>query len=123
MHDFRKVRAWQSNRQLTVDVYRITRTFPADERFGLVSQIRRAVVSVGANIAEGCGRHSDADKLRFLQMSFASSTELLHHLITSTDLGYLQPDAFGSLESKLDVVRSQLYGFIKRLRGAVSSKQ
>jgi four helix bundle protein len=116
MQDFRKVRAWQQNRELTVLVYRITAKFPADERFGLTSQMRRAAVSIGANIAEGCGRASDADKQRFLQMSFGSAVELLHHMITSVDLGFLDPTEFDELESKLMSVRRLTFGFIRKLK-------
>ena len=116
MQDFRKVRAWQQNRELTVLVYRITSKFPADERFGLTSQMRRAVVSIGANIAEGCGRSTDADKQRFLQMSFGSAVELLHHMITSVDLGFLEQTDFDVLESKLISVRRLTFGFIRKLK-------
>jgi four helix bundle protein len=89
MQDFRKLRVWQLNRELTVEIYKATADFPRDERFGLTSQTRSAVVSVGANIAEECGRGSRADTLRFLQIAMGSSVELLHHLITSSDLGFL----------------------------------
>jgi four helix bundle protein len=117
MQDFRKIQAWQHNRELTRLVYGATATFPADERFGLTSQIRRAVVSIGANIAESSGRGSSADKLRFLQMSLGSSTELLHQLITSVDLGFLEASVFEDLDPRLESVRRLTFAYMRGIRG------
>jgi four helix bundle protein len=117
MQDFRKIRAWQENRQLTVRIYKVTATFPAAERFGLIAQMRDAVVSIGANIAEGCGRGTRADTRRFFQMSFSSNTELLHHLITSLDLEFLNSDEFKELDQQVDSIRRKLAKFMSRLRG------
>src|SRR5438552_5243425 len=105
MQDFRKIQVWQLNRQLTVNVYRATASFPRDERYGLTSQMRRAVISIGSSIAEGCGRGSTADTLRFFQMSFGSSVELLHQLITSHDLGFLSDGKLAELDREAEVVR------------------
>lgn len=116
MQDFRNIKAWQANRLLTVRIYRVTATFPRAERFGLTAQMRGAVVSIGANIAEGCGRGSPADTLRFLQMSFGSPVELLHHLITASDLGYLTKEQYTSLEEDLGSVRRMTAGFMRSLR-------
>ena len=118
MQDFRKVKAWQANRLLTVRIYRVTADFPREERFGLTSQMRDAAISIGANIAEGCGRGSAADTHRFFQMSFGSAVELLHHLITALDLGYLTQEQYDSLESDLGAVRRMTAGFMKRLKEA-----
>src|SRR5687768_5009420 len=101
MQDFRKLLVWQKNRALVADIYRATATFPADERFGLTSQMRRSVIGIGASIAEGCGRGSRKDTSRFFQIAFGSSTELLHHLITALDLGFLTQEQFDSLDGKL----------------------
>ena len=80
---------WQKAHKLTLEVYRLTKTFPLDERFGLTSQMRRCSASIAANIAEGCGRGSNADFHRFLQMAMGSASELEYHLLLSRDLGYL----------------------------------
>lgn len=61
MQDFRNLKVWSKSHQFTLDIYQVTRLSPADERFGLTNQIRRACASIGANLAEGCGRKSDAD--------------------------------------------------------------
>jgi four helix bundle protein len=118
MQDFRKLRVWQAARELTVAVYRVTGNYPTSERFGLVAQMRTAAVSIGANIAEGCGRGSRADTVRFLQMAFASAVELLHHFITSLDLGFLAPGDFDEMEKKLDPIRRMLASLMARLRSA-----
>jgi four helix bundle protein len=117
MQDFRKIQAWQENRELTVRVYRITAGFPREERFGLVSQMRDAVVGIGANIAEGCGRGTIPDTLRFFQYSFGSNTELLHHFITSSDLGFLTGPQFTELDERLESIRRKTSRFMSRLRG------
>lgn len=118
MQDFRKVRAWQASRELTVKVYRTTARFPREERYGLTAQMRSAAVSIGANIAEGCGRASRPDMLRFLQMSFGSSVELLHHVIISLDLDFLSEAEYKELDLKLESVRKMIAGFIRRVRVA-----
>ena len=105
MQDFRKIRAWHENRELTVIFYQVTATFRPSERFQLVAQMPDAVVSIGANIAEGCGRRTRPDTLRFFQMAFSSATELLHHLITSSDLEFLNSVQFAELDERLDSIR------------------
>ena len=118
MQDFRKLRVWQMNRTLIVEVYRVTARFPREERDGLTAQTRSAVVSIGANIAEGCGRGSRPDTLRFMQIAVGSSVELLHHLITSLDLGFLGGDDFDKLDRENEAVRRMLFRFMVRLREA-----
>ena len=116
MQDFRKLQVWQLNRKLTVNVYRATGAFPRDERYGLSSQMRRAAVAIGSCIAEGCGRGSNADTLRFFQMSFGSCVELLHQLITSNDLGFLPDQQLKELEEESEVVRRKLARLMSKLK-------
>jgi four helix bundle protein len=97
-------------------VYRVTASFPATERYGLAAQMRSAVVSIGANIAEGCGKGSRADTNRFFQTSFGSACELLHHFILATDLGFLTEDQFQELESQLEPIRKMLAKLMWRVR-------
>ena len=118
MQDFRNLLVWQKNRTLVADIYRATANFPADERFGLTSQMRRCTVGIGAAIAEGCGRGSRKDTLRFFQIGFGSSTELLHHLITSLDLGFLNQQQFEALDQTLLEVRKMLASLMKKIRPA-----
>ncbi len=89
MRDFRKVVAWQKADDLVVKIYQITQSFPADERFGLTSQTRRAAISVAANIAEGCGRDTLPDFRRFLFQAKGSLSEVDYYLHLSGRLGYI----------------------------------
>ena len=82
--------AWKKSIELVTRVYEITKTFPDDEKFGLVSQIRRASVSIPSNIAEGAARNSDKEMLRFIDISLGSIAELETQMIISKNLGYLK---------------------------------
>ena len=83
MKDFKKLKVWQKAHRLTLDVYQASATFPREELYGLTSQIRRSCLSIPSNIAEGCGRVSDTDFARFLQISMGSSSEVEYLLILS----------------------------------------
>jgi four helix bundle protein len=98
---------WQEAHQLRLAVYRLTRTFPADERYDLVSQMRRAAVSIGGNIAEGFGRWTAKDRARFLEMARSSALEVADYLILSLDLSYMKRDP--SLEDRIDKVSAMLW--------------
>ena len=89
MQDFRNLKVWEKAHTLTLNVYRATRNFPADERFGITSQLRRSCSSVSANVAEGCARSSDLDFARFVNLAAGSASETDYHLLLSRDLGYL----------------------------------
>jgi four helix bundle protein len=101
-YSFEKLDVWKKSRKLVVKIYKLTKTFPEDEKFGLVSQMRRAAVSVTANIAEGSSRFSKKDQSHFYQIGFSSLIELLNHLYISLDLEYLTEDLFSQL--KMDIV-------------------
>jgi four helix bundle protein len=92
MKDFRDLRVWENSHQLTLDVYRVTKQFPREELYGLTSQIRRCSSSIGANIAEGCGKRGNNEFQRFLQIASGSASELDYHFLLARDLSYL-PDA------------------------------
>ena len=113
MKDFRSLEVWQKAHNVTLAAYRITRTFPPDERFGLTSQIRRAAASIGANIAEGCGRRGDAEFHRFLQMAMGSASELEYHLLLSRDLEYLSPTSYKELTAEVTRVKRMLSSLIR----------
>ena len=91
MFDFRKLRIWQEGHELTLQVYTLTRSFPHDELFGLTSQMRRAANSIPHNIAEGCGRHSRPDLLRFTVIAMDSASELESEALVAQGLGFLLP--------------------------------
>ena len=116
MKDFRKQKVWQKSHQLTLDIYEVTKRFPKDEIYGLTNQIRRSCASIPANIAEGCGRNSEADFSRFLQMAMGSATELEYHLLLSHDLGILNDADFENLSKETVEVKQMLTSFIKKLK-------
>ena len=90
---------WQEAHKTTLLVYRLTKSFPKDEQFGLTSQFRRAVVSISANIAEGYKKRSSADKLRFMNISQGSLEECRYYIILSKDLGYISEPESSELEN------------------------
>ena len=104
---FRELRIWQEAHKVRLAIYRITRGFPPDERYDLVSQMRRAAVSIAANIAEGFGRWTPRDRARYLEISKSSAEEVLDYLILSVDLQYMKQDR--ELETRLDSVCAMLY--------------
>jgi four helix bundle protein len=115
MEDFKDLKVWVKAHELTLGVYRRTRSFPKEELYGLTSQLRRASASVGANIAEGCGRRSDGEMKRFLQIARGSASEVEYHLILCKDLELLSIDEFGDLETKVLEVQRMLAAFVQRL--------
>jgi four helix bundle protein len=116
MQDFRRLRVWQGAHRTALVVYRVTAAFPHSESIGLTSQLRRAAASIGANIAEGCGRGSDADARRYLQIALGSTCETLNHLLLARDLGLLDAAGFARAEAELVPVRRMLIRLIQRLR-------
>jgi four helix bundle protein len=116
VQDFRNIEAWRLSRELVVDIYAATRRFPADERFGLTSQLRRSTMSIGANIAEAMGRATKKDAARVLQTSVSEGNETLSHLLMAFDLGYLTQGEFDSLAAQLETVRCKTLNLLLRFR-------
>jgi len=116
MQDFRKLHVWSKAHKLTLSIYRITRSFPKEEMYGLTSQLRRAASSVGANIAEGCGRNGGADLARFLDMALGSASELEYHLLLASDLELLSPADADRFSVCATEVKRMLGGLILKLR-------
>jgi four helix bundle protein len=116
MHDFRQLHVWDVSRAFAIDIYRITRTFPAEELYDIVSQLRRASASIGANIAEGAGRGSDAAFCQFLRNSLGSAKECQHFLILAKELSFVNEQDFTRLYNQSDEVARMLSGLLKRLR-------
>jgi len=110
---FRDLHAWQKAFALGLGVYEVTKEFPADERFGLISQLRRASVSVTSNIAEGYGRGTTLDYLRFLRMARGSLYEIDTQLSFSLELGYMTGTSYEQLRAKLEESGRLLGGLIR----------
>jgi four helix bundle protein len=116
MKDFRNLTVWRRAHILTLDVYRVTARFPVHECFGLTAQLRRACASVGANIAEGCGRAGGGDFARFLQVAMGSATEADYHVLLARDLGLLDRGAYEALAQPLGEIQRMLASLIRRIR-------
>jgi four helix bundle protein len=111
MFRFEKLDVWQAAIELADIAYRATRDFPADERFGLTSQIRRSAVSISANIAEGTGRSTDRDKTRFVEIAYGSLMETVSHAVVAQRQGFLEQAQFDHLYSRADRLARMLSGF------------
>jgi len=116
MKDFRELKVWEKGHHLALEIYKATARFPKDEMYGLTSQIRRACVSIPANIAEGCGRNGDAELARFLQIAMGSASELEYHLLLSRDLGLVDAANYEQRAQETTGVKRMLTSFIQTLK-------
>ena len=117
MHDYRRLDVWQRSRRLVPEIYNTTSAFPADERFGLTRQLRRAAVSIPSNIAEGAGRSSPGDFGRFVRMAIGSACEVETQLDLSLDLSFLGTDEHRRLLQELGEIKAMLRGLERNLTG------
>ena len=108
-YTFENVVAWQKAHVFVLLVYRITKSFPSEELYGLTSQFRRAAVSIEANIAEGYKKISKADKLRFMNISQGSMEECRDYILLARDLNYISDADFSFLHDELDDASKMLY--------------
>src|SRR6516164_1592409 len=115
MQDFRKLDVWQKSHALTLKVYQVTHQFPADEKFGLTNQLRRAVISVELNLAEGSSRGSDLDFRRFVQIALGSAGEVECQLLIARDLGFLGAASHAEFEKTVQQIKRMLIGLSQRL--------
>lgn len=116
MKDFRNLKVWEKSHRLTLDVYKTTKTFPKDELYGLTSQVRRSTSSIPTNIAEGCGRGSDADFKRFLQYAFGSASETEYLLLLAADLNYIDAGKINTLHASIQEVKKMLSSLISKIK-------
>ena len=115
LKNYRELKVWQKSYRLCLDLYRITKEFPKEERYGLTSQIRRAAVSIPSNIAEGYGRKTTADYLRFLYIAYGSICELETQLLLSNDLNYVNKENLKALRDDTEEAERMLKALIKSL--------
>ena len=116
MQNHRNLVVWQKAHSLSVGVYRVARQIARKDRSGLASQARRAAQSIPSNIAEGCGRSTNRDFARFLQIAIASTSELDDHLQFAMDVEVVAPDDAQCLHEQIVEVRRMLYGLLKRVQ-------
>jgi four helix bundle protein len=123
MKDFKDLKVWSKAHELTVRIYELTRTFPREEMYGLTSQLRRSASSIGANIAEGCGRRSDGEFTRFLQIARGSASEVEYHLLLARDLGFLAGADYREFEQRIVEVERMLTSFVQKVQPVIRSKR
>jgi four helix bundle protein len=111
MHNFKELIIWQKSRCFVQDIYNLTKKFPADEKFGLTQQMRRAVVSIPSNIAEGSGRGTNNDFLHFIDIANGSAREVETQLYLALDLQYIFPTEFDNIIMKLTDLERLIYNF------------
>ncbi|HZI54018.1 MAG TPA: four helix bundle protein [Chitinophagaceae bacterium] len=116
MKDYRKLVVWEKAHKLTLLVYNITRAFPKEEQYGLISQIRRAATSTPTNIAEGCGKNTQTDFARYLQNAFGSMQEVQYLSFLSFELKYLDRENYIILENSISEIKAMLIGLIQKVR-------
>lgn len=115
MQDFRRLRVWAHSHALTLAVYRVSHSFPKSELYGLTTQMRRSAASVGANIAEGCGRGGRNELARFLRYAMGSASELEHHLLLAADLRLVDAQAYEPLARAVTDTKRRLTGLLRKL--------
>lgn len=115
LKNYRELKVWQKAYQLCLRIYKITKAFPKEERYGLTSQIRRAAVSVPSNIAEGYGRRTKGEYIQALHIAYGSNCELETQILLSGDLAYIYPGIFEELQQEIGDVERMLKGLIKSL--------
>jgi len=116
LKNFKDLKVWDKAHKLALKVYEITKDFPREEIYGLISQMRRATVSIPTNIAEGCGRNSDAELARFLEIAMGSASELEYLLLLSKELNFLSDKLYTTLKSETTEIKQMLATLIKKVR-------
>lgn len=112
---FEKLEAWKKARFLVKDTYTLISKFPTTERFGLSSQLGRAIISVPSNLAEGCGRPSIKERIHFIEIAYGSLMESLTQLIVANDLGFINDIEFNDIRSRIEEVAKIISGLRKSL--------
>ncbi|MFC4211527.1 four helix bundle protein [Pedobacter lithocola] len=123
MNKLNELKIWTKSINLTVDVYKVTASFPSDERFGLISQSRRAAVSIPSNIAEGAGRNSFKEFNNFLGIANGSSYELQTQLVIANKLEILDTESLNPLLMQIDELQKMTYGFQQMLEKKINNKK
>lgn len=113
MRNYQDLQVWKKAHDLTLELYRVSQRFPREEIYGITGQLRRAAVSIGANLAEGCGRRTSTELARFVRIALGSASELDYHLLLSRDLGFMSSDDLTSSTAKLTEVRKMLTSFLQ----------
>ena len=122
MRNYRDLQVWTKAHSLTLDLYKISRAFPREEMYGLTAQLRRAASSIGANLAEGCGRRTSGELARFVRIAMGSASELDYHLLLCRDLEFMKEDDFKRTARNLVEVRKMLTSFLSSVEEQIELK-
>lgn len=121
MKNYRDLMVWQKSMALARDVYQVVKLLPRDELFGLSDQIRRAVVSIPSNIAEGCARESEREFLHYLSIAQGSTAELETQLLLCEDFGYIEQNATQPVLQSCEEVSKMLHALSSKLKASLGS--
>lgn len=113
---FKDLVIWQRSHKLTLEIYKATQLFPKEEVFGLTSQIRRAVSSIPTNIAEGCGRRTNAELANFLNIASGSASEVEYEILLAKEVGYITAEQCDTWTCEIGEIRSMLAAYMKKLK-------
>jgi four helix bundle protein len=116
MHNFKQLSVWQKSIVLAKETYQLTQKFPQSELYGLTSQIRKSVVSIASNIAEGSGRTTNKDFINFLHYAYGSSCELETQLLIAKELNYTSDDIIGNLGQEINNIQKMLFKLIEKYK-------
>lgn len=116
MSDYKKLKVWEDAHKFTIDIYNITKKFPNNEQYGLVSQIRRSSSSIPTNIVEGCGQLNNGNLIRFLGIAKGSAFEVEYQLLLAKDLSYVTDAEYNTLVEKIKYIIRRLNNLIKSLK-------
>ena len=120
MKNFKTLKVWEKAHRHTLEVYKITSNFPKEEMYGLTSQVRRSVASIAANIAEECGKGTEKDFARFLQIALGSAHETEYFQILSRDLKYISAEQHEYLDQNINEIKAMLIGLIKKINKSLT---
>lgn len=120
MRDYKKINAWERSHRFFLGIYELTEQFPSDEKFGIISQLRRAALSIPTNIAEGCGRSTERELVRFMDIASGSASEVDYLLYLAMELNYIDQDQYDTASNELTEIRKMISGYIKTVRKANS---
>ena len=121
MQNYKDLKVWEKAHLFTLNVYEATKLFPKDELYSLTNQIRRAASSIPANIAEGCGKNTNAEFAHFLNIALGSANEAEYFLILSKDLNYLTVEKFQQLYNNINEVKGMLIALINKIRTSTTT--
>src|SRR5262249_41426602 len=122
MRNYRELQVWNKAHNLTLELYRVSRGFPREEIYGVTNQLRRAAASIGADLAEGCGRRTSNELARFVRIALGSASELDYHLLLSHDLEFINGGDFTRTANQLTEVRKMLTSFLSSVEKQIDGR-